>query len=58
MLRVLLYAVLFYILYRMVKNLLSKPKKKKDTHIGGNSAGNEPRPYDKSNVEDIDYEEL
>ena len=34
------------------------PTNKKKTHIRGNSDKSKPRPYDKNNVEDIDYEEL
>lgn len=56
MLRILLYAALFYLLYKLVKNLLRTSRKK--THLEGNSGRSKPRPYDKNNVEDIDYEEL
>ncbi len=57
MLRILLYAILFYFLYKLMKKLFL-PTTKKKTHIRGNSNKSKPSPYDKNNVEDIDYEEL
>lgn len=57
MLRILLYGILFYFLYKFVKKLFL-PTTKKKTHIRDDSKRDKPRPYDKDNIEDIDYEEL
>jgi len=55
--RILLYAFIFYFLYRLIRNLFL-PTHKEKTEIKGNPGQKEPRPYDKNNVEDIDYEDL
>lgn len=57
MFKILFYGILFYFLYKLMKKAFL-PTNKKKTHIRGNSDKSKPRPYDKNNVEDIDYEEL
>lgn len=56
-LRILLIALLFYFIYRLIKNLFL-PTNKEKSGIKGNPNKQKPRPYDKNNVEDIDYEDL
>lgn len=55
--RILLYAFIFYFIYRLLRNLFL-PTQKEKPGIKGNPEQKEPRPYDKNNVEDIDYEDL
>jgi hypothetical protein len=57
LLRIILYVVLIYLVYKLLKNLL-KPAQKQRFSMKGKSQNDTPPPYDPNQVEDIDYEEV
>jgi hypothetical protein len=58
MLRIILYGILIYFIYKFFKRLIEPKNIKRKTTVKGGTKGEQPRPYDKNNVEDIDYEDL
>jgi hypothetical protein len=56
-LRIILFVILFYFVYKLFKNLL-KPAQKRRFFVKGKSQNKIPPPYDPNQVEDIDYEEI
>jgi hypothetical protein len=56
-LRIILFVILFYFVYKLLKSLL-KPAQKRRFSVKGKSQNNIPPPYDPNQVEDIDYEEV
>lgn len=56
-LRILLFTILIYFVYKLLKNLL-KPGGKQRPPVKGKPENHTPPPYDPNQVEDIDYEEV
>lgn len=57
MIRILFYGILIYLIYKFLKRLVA-PVAQNKTHVKGDPSKEKPSPYDKSNVEDIDYEDV
>lgn len=57
MIRILFYGILIYLIYKFLKRLVA-PVAQSKTHVKGGPSKEKPSPYDKSNVEDIDYEDV
>ncbi len=58
LLRFILFVVLFYYLFKWIKNLMLREGQRR-ARVKGNNAGNDtPPPYDPNKVEDIDYKEV
>lgn len=57
MIRLLLWVALFYLIYRLVRNLFPTPPKH-SPGVKGNAPEKVPPPYDPRQVEDIDYQEV
>jgi hypothetical protein len=57
LLRIILFVILFYFVYKLFRNLV-KPAHKQRYSVRGKSQNNTPPPYDPNRVEDIDYEEI
>ena len=58
MIRLLFYAILFYLLYKFVKKLVAPAAQGRTNIRGGDQGKEKPSPYDRNNVEDIDYEDV
>lgn len=56
MIRILFYGIIIYLVYRFLKKLIAPAQRK--THVQGGSNKENPSPYDRNNVEDIDYEDV
>lgn len=57
MIRILFYGIIIYLIYKLLKRLTAHPAQRK-THVSGTPNKEEHSPYDKNNVEDIDYEDV
>jgi len=57
MIRILFYGIIVYLVYKLLKKLVASAAQRK-THVSGGSNKEKPSPYDRNNVEDIDYEDV
>jgi hypothetical protein len=57
MIRILFYGIIIYLVYKLLKRLVA-PAAQTKTHVSGGSKEEKISPYDKNNVEDIDYEDV
>lgn len=56
LLRLIIYGLLFYFVYKFVKNFMKG--KEERTEVKGNRKGNPPLNLREEDIEDADYEEL
>lgn len=57
MIRILFYGILVYLVYKFIKRLFA-PVAQSKTHVRGSTNKEKPSPYDRNNVEDIDYKDV
>jgi hypothetical protein len=57
MIRIILYGILFYIIYKFLRRLF-EPSSQQRTSVRGDPKPEKQQPYDKSKAEDIDYEDV
>lgn len=58
MIKLIFYGILFYFIYKVFKKLVEPNNNRRKTQVKGDAKGEQPSPYDKNKVEDIDYEDL
>ncbi|RMI14598.1 MAG: hypothetical protein D6681_04985 [Calditrichaeota bacterium] len=57
LIRILIWGLLFYFLYRLLRDLFSSRRSRRPT-IKSDQTPHMPPPYDPTQVEDIDYQEV